>query len=206
MIATDGLRSDVDASSAAVRVPNHAPQAAITSPRDGAAATAGTALALTGTAADVDDDGAVPSLRWRSSRDGALGAGASLLARLSPGPHVLTLEARDASGARGTARLRVTVARAPGASDRVRPRLVRARRAGARAVALTFSEDVAGLGSRAIAAPGAGPAVAVDYAPRSRTATVRFARPVTADRVAVRAPLSDTAGNAVAPGSARLRG
>ncbi len=204
VIATDGLRSATDVAGAAVQVPNHPPQAAITSPRDGAAATAGTALALTGTAADVDDDGAVPGLRWRSSRDGVLGSGPALLARLSPGAHALTLEARDGSGARGSARLGVTVARAPGTSDRVRPRLVRARRAGPSAVALTFSEDVAGLGSRAIAVPGAGPAVQVDYAPRSRTATVRFARRVTAARVAVRAPLADAAGNAIAPASARL--
>jgi hypothetical protein len=203
--ATDGLRSATDTANRSVRVPNHPPNAAITAPVDGAAVTAGAAMPLAGTAADVDAGTVAPArLSWRSSRDGDLGRGRSLTARLSPGRHELVLTATDAQGARDTAKTRVVVATAPGTVDRTRPKLVRARGAGAKAVSLTFSENVVGLGSSSIVVPGAGRITRVVYEPRARRATIHFAGRVRADSVTVKAPLADPAGNSIRRTTAKL--
>jgi hypothetical protein len=205
VIATDGLRSSTDVADRPVRVPNHPPTAAITAPVTGAAVSAGASMPLAGAAGDIDAGTLAPaSLAWRSSRDGDLGTGRSLSARLSPGRHDLVLTATDAQGGRGTAKTTVVVAPAPGAVDRTAPKLVRARRAGSSAIVLTFSEDVVGLGSASVVVPGAGRITGIVYEPRSRRATIRFERRVPATRLTLRAPLADPAGNPLRRTAAKL--
>ena len=197
VIATDGLRSSMDEAGAAVRIPNHAPTAAIATPRDGAGTIAGATLTLDGTGADIDEAVSGAQMRWRSTRDGDLGTGRSLSARLSVGAHIISLEVTDQQGARDADQVRVIVARAPGARDVRAPRLLRARRVDARTVRLSSSEEVIGLGSRAIFARGAGRIEQIDYEPRTRSAIVRFARPLVGRRIRVGRPVMDAAGNAV---------
>lgn len=68
-------------------------------------------IALQGSAEDPED-GALTgeSLVWRSDQDGTLGTGEIVVADLSPGEHVLTLEATDSEGGKAVARITVTVA------------------------------------------------------------------------------------------------
>lgn len=89
---------------------NRPPAVTITAPLDGATLTLGTSTTLTGSATDVEDgplSGA--SLQWSSSRDGALGTGASLAVTLTQGVHVLTLTATDSLAATGSASVTVSV-------------------------------------------------------------------------------------------------
>ena len=156
MTATDGLRSSTDVATGPCAFPTIA-AAAITAPVAGAAVTAGAPITLAGAAGDVDAGTlAFARLSSRSSRDGDLGRGGSLPVRLSPGRHDIVLTATDDEGAAGHGedeRRRRSRARRDGPHGaQARPR----RRAGASAVALTFSEDVVGLGSAAIVVPGAG--------------------------------------------------
>lgn len=92
---------------------NTAPTATITS-QSGYSTyeiSSGRALTLTGTGVDPEDgtlSGA--ALAWSSSRDGALGTGASITkSNLSVGTHVITLTATDSSSATGTATKTVVV-------------------------------------------------------------------------------------------------
>ncbi|MFZ5439062.1 MAG: PKD domain-containing protein [Myxococcota bacterium] len=89
---------------------NRPPSVTITAPQNGATLTLGAATTLTGSATDVEDgplSGA--ALAWSSSRDGALGTGASLAVTLTQGVHVLTLTATDSMSATGTASVTVSV-------------------------------------------------------------------------------------------------
>src|SRR6185295_14727367 len=53
-------------------------------------------------------------ITWTSDRDGMLGTGASVVvSSLSSGPHVLTAQVTDASGAIGQASVTISVAYAP---------------------------------------------------------------------------------------------
>lgn len=89
---------------------NRPPTVHIDAPVDNASLTLGQPVTLSGTANDLEDgplSGA--ALAWTSSRDGALGTGATLQATLSQGVHVLTLTATDSMGATGTASVTVSV-------------------------------------------------------------------------------------------------
>jgi hypothetical protein len=116
------------------------------------------------------------------------------------------LTATDPQGASSTAKVSVVVAAAPGAVDRTAPKVLRATRSGASAVVLTFSEDVVGLGSSSIVAAGAGAITRIQYEPRARRATVRFARKVAVSSLIVRGPLADSAGNPVRRTTVKLTG
>lgn len=89
---------------------NRAPVVSISAPMNGATLLLGTPVTLAGMATDTED-GALTgaSLAWSSSRDGALGSGASVSATLTQGVHVLTLTATDSMNATGTASITVSV-------------------------------------------------------------------------------------------------
>lgn len=108
---TGGLTGTAAVDLSIVQAGNHAPVASISSPADGTAVFQGTAVVLAGSATDVED-GALSgaSLAWSSSRDGALGTGASLtVSTLTAGAHRLRLTATDSRGDSGTAEIGLTV-------------------------------------------------------------------------------------------------
>ena len=90
---------------------NQAPTVTITAPAVNTSVAAGTTVAFAGTAADPED-GALSgsSVRWSSSRDGALGTGLAFsTGALSVGAHTITLTATDSGGRSGSASLTLTV-------------------------------------------------------------------------------------------------
>ncbi|MEO5816816.1 MAG: PKD domain-containing protein [Gemmatimonadaceae bacterium] len=103
----------------AVQVPtptaNQPPTASITSPPNGASFVQGTSVSFAGTGSDPED-GALTgaSLTWTSSRDGALGTGTSFSStNLSVGQHSITLTAKDAQNATGSAAVTIVITAAP---------------------------------------------------------------------------------------------
>jgi subtilisin family serine protease len=90
---------------------NTAPTATISSPMTGATFAKGISVTFAGTGNDQEDGMLTgSSLVWTSSLDGLIGTGTSFsTASLSVGSHVITLTARDAQGATGTATRTVTV-------------------------------------------------------------------------------------------------
>ena len=113
LTATDsaGATGSASVGISIVQAGNHAPVATITAPADGAAVFAGTAVTFSGSATDAEDGPLSGSaLQWSSSRDGALGTGASLtLSTLSAGAHVIRLTATDSRGDSGAASIGLTV-------------------------------------------------------------------------------------------------
>jgi PKD repeat protein len=89
---------------------NRPPVVTIVAPLDGAQTLVGALVMLTGSATDMED-GVLsgPSLVWTSSRDGALGTGASLQKTLTQGVHTLTLTATDSLQAVTSASVTVSV-------------------------------------------------------------------------------------------------
>ncbi len=89
---------------------NRPPSVQVLTPANGATLLVGATTSLTGAATDPED-GALTgaSLEWTSSRDGALGTGASAAAMLSQGVHVLTLTATDSLAASASASVTVSV-------------------------------------------------------------------------------------------------
>ena len=101
-----------------------APVVTITSPAPGSAFASGAELVLAGTASDLEQGSLAAGLVWTSSRDGALGSGASLTRVLSTGGHVLTASVTDATGLTGSATVSVTVSLPPGTACGIGPELV----------------------------------------------------------------------------------
>ncbi|MEO8336395.1 MAG: PKD domain-containing protein [bacterium] len=94
---------------------NQPPTASIASPANGASFTQGASVSFAGSGSDPED-GALSggSLTWTSSRDGAIGTGTSFAtATLSVGQHTITLTAKDAQNASGSATLTIMIAAAP---------------------------------------------------------------------------------------------
>src|SRR5581483_2347351 len=97
-----------------VRLPNVAPAITITAPPSGASVAIGTPVTFQATATDDFDLGLGARVHWTSSRDGALGDGAPLVApHLSLGSHVVTASVADSDGASASATVSVTVTPAP---------------------------------------------------------------------------------------------
>jgi len=77
--------------------PNVAPVLSLTSPGDGTSFIVNSAVMLAATAADNEDGDLSTNIQWRSSIDGEIGTGSSLLTNLSVGSHVITLEVTDSA-------------------------------------------------------------------------------------------------------------
>ena len=70
---------------------NTFPAVTITAPTDGSTFTAGTSIALTGTASDTEDGDLTASLTWSSNLDGSIGSGGSFsTSNLSVGTPAIT--------------------------------------------------------------------------------------------------------------------
>jgi len=128
VLVSDGLHTGVAQTPSPFTVANEPPEVEIVSPRDGDVVLGEYEVPLNGEptvvsqplfleafAQDADlgvlDD---ESLGWASSVDGPLGTGARLtVAELTPGPHVLTVEASDGKGGIAHAEVAITVAAAP---------------------------------------------------------------------------------------------
>jgi subtilisin family serine protease len=97
---------------------NHAPTATITAPAKNASFLIGSSVTFSGAGNDVEDgvlSGA--SLVWTSNIDGTIGTGTSFTTTtLSAGTHTITLTAKDALKAIGTATLTIRINRPPVAS------------------------------------------------------------------------------------------
>src|SRR5438552_9869731 len=105
-----------------VRGPNTAPVVTITAPPGDGSAFAGTPVTLAATATDDFDPDPSAAIRWSSSLDGDLGAGATRTVVLRhEGVHVLTAAALDSDGATGTASVSFTVKPTPPAVTIVAP-------------------------------------------------------------------------------------
>ena len=93
-----------------------APVVTITSPVNNASYSPGAVVSLTGSATDLEQGSVSSQIAWSSSRDGALGTGASLQAPLSSGLHVITASVTDQTGLVGSAQVTVqlTVPVGPG--------------------------------------------------------------------------------------------
>lgn len=73
-----------------------------------------TPVVLTGTASDPEDGDLSATIAWSSSRDGSLGAGATVMAPLlSAGAHTITARVTDSSGTSASATLAVTITNTP---------------------------------------------------------------------------------------------
>src|SRR6185503_19534805 len=93
---SDGVNTGQDQSDAAFTVSKKPPQVYITNPTGGVVPPE-SAVPLEGLGIDLEDGNLADSdLKWSSSKDGALGSGASLIvAKLSPGLHTITLTGKD---------------------------------------------------------------------------------------------------------------
>jgi len=87
---------------------NNPPVAAITSPPNGASIAG--PINFVGTCTDLEQGNISASARWRSSRDGEIGTGASFTRTLSTGTHTITMECTDQPGLTGSVTITVTAA------------------------------------------------------------------------------------------------
>lgn len=85
---------------------NRPPVATITSPANGASLAGPASFA--GSCQDPEQGNVTSSARWRSSRDGDIGTGASFTRTLTPGSHTVTLTCTDGPGLTGSASINVT--------------------------------------------------------------------------------------------------
>ncbi|MGH7145586.1 MAG: S8 family serine peptidase [Planctomycetota bacterium] len=87
-----------------------APTVNITTPTDGESVVFNRQpLIFTATAADIHDGNIAANIQWSSSRDGALGSGASISPNLSVGDHSITALVTDSNGLTGSTAITVHV-------------------------------------------------------------------------------------------------
>ena len=87
---------------------NAAPVASITSPASGASISG--AFTFAGSCNDPEQGNISTTARWRSSRDGDIGTGASFSRTLSTGAHTITMTCTDQAGLTGTTTINVNSA------------------------------------------------------------------------------------------------
>src|SRR5438128_4195900 len=93
-----------------VTVQGNPPTVTISSPADGSVRFRNDTITLAGRANDLIDGDLSSSIQWTSSRDGALGTGATIsTSTLSVGTHVITAAATDTDGQRGQAQVSIRV-------------------------------------------------------------------------------------------------
>jgi PKD repeat protein len=106
-----------DSGSQACVVPtsNQSPTASISSPSNGTTVVQGTSVSFAGTGSDPEDGTLTGSaLTWTSSIDGVIGTGTSFSkSNLSAGQHTISLTAKDAQNATGTATRTINIIAAP---------------------------------------------------------------------------------------------
>jgi len=108
--ATDGDGNSAAATVSVTVSANTAPQVTISSPLDGASATATDSLTFGAGATDTEDGDLSAGLAWESDVDGPIGSGASFpFAALSIGTHLITASVADSHGAPGSTSITVTV-------------------------------------------------------------------------------------------------
>ncbi len=96
------------------RAASSPPAITVLDPLDGGAYQACTCVPVSAYADDAEDGDLAAIVRWRSDRDGALGAGRSLAAALSVGSHELTATVTDHAGHVSSTTVSVTVEPAAG--------------------------------------------------------------------------------------------
>ncbi len=96
-----------------VRGPNVAPSLAITAPANGTSVLAGAPMTFTASAIDDFDGDISSTVAWSSSRDGALGTGATRTIVPSEGAHVITATVTDSNGASVSRTITVTILPSP---------------------------------------------------------------------------------------------
>jgi hypothetical protein len=102
--ATDGVNSTEADSAGVFQIPDKPPIVGIVHPSHRWRVGTCAPVELVGTAYDPEDGMvSAEALRWSSSRDGDLGSGRQVKARLSAGTHTITLTARDHAGQSGAA-------------------------------------------------------------------------------------------------------
>ncbi len=110
VLASDGINTSDDVSDAVFTVTAKYPSVWIVSPVNNTAIAPGSLLWLKGSGYDLEDGTlGEEALAWSSDREGPLGAGTVLLVTLSPGQHLITLEATDSNGGTATASVGVFV-------------------------------------------------------------------------------------------------
>lgn len=88
---------------------NTPPALTILAPATGTSIPPSTALELRATASDAEDGNLGAAIAWTSSRDGALGSGATRTVTLSPGSHTITATVRDSGQLTATRTVTVEV-------------------------------------------------------------------------------------------------
>jgi subtilisin family serine protease len=85
------------------------PAVTILSPQNNASFSSGTPITFTATATDPEDGNIASFLSWSSSRDGAIGTGATFTRTLSSGSHVISASVTDSGGNASGASVSITV-------------------------------------------------------------------------------------------------
>jgi hypothetical protein len=114
VIANDGVLTG-NATSKRFAVPVKRPEVRILTPEPGANYVASDDVQLLAEVHDLQDaELQGDRIVWRSSLEGELGNGPSLLTHLEPGTHDITVTARNSGGKTGSASIRVEVEAVPG--------------------------------------------------------------------------------------------
>ena len=107
VIASDGFHRS-ESNPVTIELPNLAPQVLILTPEDGESVEGGSTIGLRASVRDPERESLEgDQILWHSDLTGFLGIGTDLDVVLPPGTHVLTAEAADSGGARGSAQVTI---------------------------------------------------------------------------------------------------